>query len=214
MFFFEHLPKGISKAIASTEAVKGAAFDGIIMETNKKVTKLRKVTGWTDIGGQFACLVIAILIGLLCAVGFLIQSYAQPGLAIIISLGPVFICLYMWDSTKRFTEAWIGQAANFIILQILVVSFLSILVDILREYLTSPGLGDAIAMLIPLLAIAFVSKVILISLPFIASALASGGAALTGMDSLAKSGKEKAQNAAANTAAIGKAAINYFRKKR
>jgi len=218
--FFEHLPNGISKAlvsketIASKEATKGSAFDGIIIESNKKVTKLRKGTGWTDIGGQVACLIIAILVSLLCAVGFLIQSYAKLGLSIVISLGPVFICLYMWDSTKRFTEAWIAQAANFIILQVLVVAFLSILVDILRKYLTSPGLGDALAMLIPLLAIAFVSKIILLSLPFIASALAGGGASLAGMDSLATSGKEKAQNAAANTAAIGRAVKNWFGKKK
>jgi len=209
--FFDHLPNGISNAISSENKVEASAFDQIIIDTNIKVTELMEAADWYDIGVQLVCILIAILIGLLCTVGFLIQSFAKLGLAIVISLGPVFICLYMWDSTKRFTEAWIGQAANFIILQLLVVSFLSILVELIKKLLTN-GWMNAFAILIPVLAVALVSKVILISLPFIASALAGGGAALTGMDSAGRSLAEGASTTGRASMATARAAIRGIKK--
>jgi len=175
--FFKHLPDEISKAITSKEKTEASAFDQIIQDTSKKVTTLRKKLSWKDIAGKLTCYLIVVIVIFFCAIGFLIQSFAKLGLAIVISLGPVFICLYMWDSTKRFTEAWISQAASFVILQLLVVSFLSIFVKLFQDIMDAEW-QQVPALLVPVLAVALVSKVILISLPFIASALAGGGASL------------------------------------
>jgi len=203
--FFKHLPDEISKAMSSKGKVEASVFDQIIKDTSKKVTTLRKNLGWKDIAGKLTCYLIVIVVIIFCCIGFLVQSFAKLGLAIVISLGPVFICLYMWDSTKRFTEAWIAQAANFVILQLLVVSLLSILAGLYKEVMGAEW-NHVAAMLVPILAVTFVSKAMLISLPFIASALAGGGASLTG-SGLAKDAGSVAKGAASAGKAAGRAGV-------
>jgi len=178
--FFEHLPEGISNAIISKEPVQANVFDEIMGQAVGKTEQLKEQLGWTDFGGEIACLFILFAIAVFCTVGFVVQSIAQVGLALVIALGPLFICLYMWDSTKRFTEAWIAQAANFVILQILVVALAVILSDMYTNLMKADW-ESAVEMIAPVLAITVVSVIILILLPSIASALAGGGAALTGM---------------------------------
>jgi type IV secretion system protein VirB6 len=97
-------------------------------------------------------------------------------LAIVLGLGPIFIALLLFDSTKRFFEGWMGQALNYMFVFALVASAVNIMFA-----LWMPALNYALAnnsegfsALLPMLLMGGVAFVVLMQVPAIAFGLAGG----------------------------------------
>lgn len=87
----------------------------------------------TGVGGM---MVIGISF-LVAGIGYVVSLYARLALAIVLAIGPIFIALAMFQSTRRFTEAWIGQLVNFVILQVLVAAVGSLLISCIDSAFTA-----------------------------------------------------------------------------
>ncbi|RLL72011.1 conjugal transfer protein TrbL [Ochrobactrum soli] len=179
--FFETLPKEIAQALNTGATPSASTFDSLLDKGQKCAYEIWSRASWpvdivTGIGGMM-------VIGasfLVAAIGYIVSLYARLALAIILAIGPIFIALAMFQSTRRFTESWIGQLANFVILQVLVVAIGSLLITCIDTTFTAiEGYSDVLMRPIALCAICIAALYVFYQLPGIASALAAGGASLT-----------------------------------
>jgi len=178
--FFEQLPREISQALNSGAAPSASTFDSLLDKGQNSATDIWSRSSWpidivTGVGGL---LVIGVSF-LVAGIGYVVSLYARLALAIVLAIGPIFIAFAMFQSTRRFTEAWIGQVANFVILQVLVVAVGALLIACLDTTFTAiEGYSDVLMRPIALCAIGIAALYVFYQLPGIASALASGGASL------------------------------------
>ncbi|TAU03859.1 conjugal transfer protein TrbL [Rhizobium ruizarguesonis] len=179
--FFETLPREISQALNSGTAPSASTFDSLLDKGQKCAKEIWARATWpadivTGIGGMMA-------IGAsftVAAIGYIVSLYARLALAIVLAIGPIFVALAMFQSTRRFTESWIGQLANFVILQVLVVAIGSLLISCIDTTFTAiESYTDVMMRPVALCAICLAALYVFYQLPGIASALAAGGASLT-----------------------------------
>ncbi|PDS46198.1 conjugal transfer protein TrbL [Rhizobium anhuiense] len=179
--FFETLPREISQALNSGSAPSASTFDSLLDKGQKCAKDIWARATWpadivNGIGGMMA-------IGAsftVAAIGYIVSLYARLALAIVLAIGPIFVALAMFQSTRRFTESWVGQLANFVILQVLVVAIGSLLISCIDTTFTAvESYTDVMMRPVALCAICLAALYVFYQLPGIASALAAGGASLT-----------------------------------
>ncbi|WP_375667326.1 type IV secretion system protein [Bartonella sp. CL435QHHD] len=203
--FFHDLPNAISNVTQGAHVDRNV-WDNMMNQAGAQVLDAaNQYTGLTQMGmfiatwiAGFICLVVA---AFFCLVGFVVSLFAKLGLFLVLSIGPLFISLYMFFSTRKFTEAWLGQVANFIILYVLVVLLGGLYVNISMN-IFSRGVDNIFTTLIQFLVVGLGGIFLFLRLPDIASALASGGASLTGSGPVAKA-TAQLSGRAANAATRG-----------
>ncbi len=179
--FFEGLSREISQALNTGAAPSASTFDSLLDKGHACAKEIWARASWpvdvvTGIGGMMvigASFIVA-------AIGYIVSLYARLALAVVLAIGPIFVALAMFQATRRFTEAWIGQLANFVILQVLVVAVGSLLITCIDTTFTAiEGYSDVLMRPTALCAICLAALYVFYQLPNIASALAAGGASLT-----------------------------------
>lgn len=179
--FFVDLPNEISAALNTGPAPSASAFDSLLDKGQAAAEDIWERSGWpVDIVTGVAGLVVIVVTFIVASIGYVVSLYARVALAIVLAIGPIFIALAMFSSTRRFTEAWLSQLANFVVLEVLVVAVGSLLVTCLDStFATMETYSDVLMRPIALGAIGLAALYVFYQLPSIASALASGGASLT-----------------------------------
>lgn len=216
--FFETLPREISQALNSGTAPSASTFDSLLDKGQKCAREIWSRAAWpvdvvTGIGGMMAIGASFIV----AAIGYVVSLYARLALAIVLAIGPIFIALAMFQSTRRFTESWISQLANFVILQVLVVAIGSLLITCIDTTFTAiESYTDVLMRPIALCAICLAALYVFYQLPGIASALAAGGASLTYGYGAARDAHEStlAWAASHSARAVGRGASSLGRRLR
>ena len=88
----------------------------------------RRLSG--DFGFYLAGAVVWLLMGLLCVYAMFLIALSSIASAVLLAIGPLFIAMLLFDSTRRFFEAWIAQLANYALITILTVLVAALLLQI------------------------------------------------------------------------------------
>ncbi len=134
--------------------------------------------------------VIWVLIGVLCIYTMFLIAMASIASAVLLALGPLFVAMLLFDGTRSWFWAWIGQLANYALVTVLTVLVAALLLQLVQSYCTQTAalgpnlkLVDSLNMLLmAMLVFLFMRQV----LP-IAAALA-GGASLTTFNATSRLG--------------------------
>jgi type IV secretion system protein VirB6 len=109
--------------------------------------------------------------------GAFLLALAKMGLAITLGLGPIFVLLIMFEPTKRFFDAWLGQALNYVFLVILTAASIKLIMAILQTYLNaaSGALADpSMNQALPAIVFSIIGALVMVQMPSKASALGGG----------------------------------------
>ncbi|MDE2262446.1 MAG: type IV secretion system protein, partial [Gammaproteobacteria bacterium] len=89
---------------------------------------------WGAAGGMLAGIAIWLLIGLLCVYTMFLLALSSVSEAVLLALGPLFIVTLLFDSTRRFFEAWLAQLANYAMITILTVMVAALMLHLVASY--------------------------------------------------------------------------------
>ena len=132
-----------------------------------------------DFGYFLVAIVVWALMALLCVYTMFLIALSHVALAILLALGPLFIAMLLFESTKRLFDAWLAQLTNYALINLLTIMAAALLLQIVQTYATQTAARgssivtvDALNMvLVAVLVFLFMRQV----MP-IASGLASGAA--------------------------------------
>ncbi|HEV7986424.1 MAG TPA: type IV secretion system protein [Steroidobacteraceae bacterium] len=145
-------------AVAETLWDKGGVFNG-------------------DFGFYLAGGVVWLLIGLLCVYAMFMIALSSIASAVLLAIGPLFIVLLLFDSTRRFFEAWIAQLATYALISILTVLVGALMLQIVQSYAAQTAARGAAILTVDALDMVLVSVLVFLlmrQIMPIAAGLATG----------------------------------------
>ena len=86
------------------------------------------------LGYMLAGVVVWLLVGLLCIYTMFLLALSSIALSVLLALGPLFIALLLFDTTRRFFEVWLAQLANYALITILTVMVAALLLHLVASY--------------------------------------------------------------------------------
>ena len=142
----------------------------------------RKSDLWTP-SYALAGIVVSLIMGFVTIYTIFLLSLSRIALSILLAIGPLFITLLMFETTRRFFEAWLAQLVHYAliaVLTVLVAALMMTLVETAAQSAVNAGDGIQIAHATRMCMAAGLALLVMRQVNAIASGLASGIALATG----------------------------------
>jgi type IV secretion system protein VirB6 len=138
---------------------------------------------WYPSGYGFLIAAAAVwcLIGLLCVYAMFLIALSNIALAVLLALGPLFIAMLFFDSTRKLFSAWIAQLTNYALVTILTIMVAALLLQVVQSYAAQTAARGSAILTVDALHMMLMAGLVLLILRQvmpIASSVA-GGAALS-----------------------------------
>jgi len=130
-----------------------------------------------DFGFYLAGAIVYFIIGGVAVYALFLLVLSRLALALILALGPVFICLLFFEATRRFFEAWIAQLANYALVAVLSSLVASLMLQIVSSYAAQTAARGAAIVTVDALNMVLCASLVLLvmrQIMSIAAGLASG----------------------------------------
>jgi type IV secretion system protein VirB6 len=88
----------------------------------------------SHLGYMLAGVVVWLLVGLLCTYTMFLLGLSSIALSVLLALGPLFVALLLFDTTRRYFEVWLAQLANYALITILTVMVAALLLHLVASY--------------------------------------------------------------------------------
>ncbi|TCV94759.1 type IV secretion system protein VirB6 [Luteibacter rhizovicinus] len=152
--FFMEVPSGIAAGIVDVPSSKGntpgiaQVLDAALnrgYDTGKTVWNYasRKfgLFRFGYIVYFFVAIAIYIVVSVVVAIATALVFLGFVALAVLLAVGPLFILMALFDNTRRFFDAWLGQTVNFGVLFILVASTIDLCFRVFTKVVGGIQLG-------------------------------------------------------------------------
>jgi type IV secretion system protein VirB6 len=130
-----------------------------------------------DFSYYIAGVAVYLFVGITAVYTMFLLALSRIALSVLLALGPLFIALLMFDTTKRFFEAWIAQLANYAFITILTVLIAALMMTLLStaaQQAASAGGGIQIAQAVRVCLAAGLTFLVMRQVMPMAAGLASG----------------------------------------
>ncbi len=130
-----------------------------------------------DIVFYFGALAIYLIVGLTAVYTMFLLAMSRIALAVLLAMGPIFLALLFFDSSKRFFEAWLAQLSNYAFLAVLTILVAALMLQVIStaaESAVTAGGGIGIANALQVCAAAALTFLIMRQVPSMAQGMASG----------------------------------------
>jgi type IV secretion system protein VirB6 len=87
-----------------------------------------------DAGFYLAGAMVWLLVGMLCVYAMFLISLSSIACAVLLAIGPLFVTMLLFESTRRFFDAWIAQLATYALITILTVLVAALMLTIVESY--------------------------------------------------------------------------------
>ncbi|MBS0341344.1 MAG: type IV secretion system protein [Proteobacteria bacterium] len=130
-----------------------------------------------DFGFYLAGAIVYLIMGGVAVYTLFLLALSKLALALILAIGPVFICFLFFESTRRFFEAWIAQLANYALVAVLSTLVATLMLKVVSSYATQTAARGAAIVTVDALNMVLCAALVLLvmrQVMSIASGLASG----------------------------------------
>jgi type IV secretion system protein VirB6 len=143
--FYDAPTKFAAAVVGASDPVQ--TIDAIWRQGGAVADQLFRDGNWfSRIGVTLAGAFVWLLVGLLCVYTMFLLALSSVALSVLLAVGPLFIALLLFDTTRRFFEAWIAQLANYALITILTVMVSALLLHLVASYAQqTASLGAAVA---------------------------------------------------------------------
>ncbi|MGY9048372.1 MAG: type IV secretion system protein, partial [Rhodobacterales bacterium] len=133
-----------------------------------------------SIYGYVLSIVVIIAAVPFAAIAFVISLLVHFGLTLMASIGPLFVAFALFDFTRGWFFAWLGQIMNFALLKLLVIILMQVVISFIGDVYANFSVTDGVAAVSAFLVAMACGTLFFFLLPSIASALSAGTGASTG----------------------------------
>lgn len=175
--FFNAPGQLAAKVIGAYDSV--TVIDQIIFSGDDAATLLLQKGGFLngDFSYYIAGFTVYVIVGITAIYTIFLLALSRIALSVLLALGPLFIALLFFESTKRFFESWIAQLANYAfitILTVLVAALMMKLVSTAAQQAAAAGGGIQIAQAVRVCMAAGLTFLVMRQVMPMAAGLASG----------------------------------------
>jgi type IV secretion system protein VirB6 len=124
-----------------------------------------------------AGIAVYVLTGITAVYTMFLLALSKIALSVLLALGPLFVALLLFDSTRRFFEAWLAQLSNYAFIAILTVLVAALMLQVVQaaaSQAVSTGGGITIAEAVRLCLAAGLTVLVMRQVMPMAAGLASG----------------------------------------
>ena len=134
-----------------------------------------------EVGFYLAGAVVYALMGAVCVYALFLMALSRVALALLLAVGPLFILMLLFESTRRFFEAWVAQLANYALVALLAVLMTALMLTVVEAYATQTAAQGAAILTVDALDMLLVAGLVLLLLRQVMpiAARLGGGVALT-----------------------------------
>jgi type IV secretion system protein VirB6 len=142
-----------------------------------------------DFGFYLAGAVVWLLMGMLCVYAMFLIALSSIASAVLLAIGPLFIVMLLFDSTRRYFEAWVAQLTNYALISVLTVLVAALLLHVVESYAQQTAARGSALMTVDALDMVLMSMLVLLLMRQIMPIAAglSGGLALSSFAALSSS---------------------------